>query len=67
MVNDLEGFMKILLLLVLTTYYPAPNGQYLNMNVSGTLTAATVSVTGDLTVVGQSTLGGNTSIGGNLE
>lgn len=53
--------------LVLTTYYPAPNGQYLNMNVSGTLTAATVSVTGDLTVVGQSTLGGNTSIGGNLD
>ena len=83
MVKDLGGFMKILLLLVLslfwgvtgsladelvlTTYYPAPNGQYLNMNVSGTLTAATVSVTGDLTVVGQSTLGGNTSIGGNLD
>ena len=36
--------------LVLTTYYPAPNGQYFNMNVSNLLTANNVDVTGTLTV-----------------
>jgi hypothetical protein len=54
--------------MVLTTYYPAPNGQYLDMNVSGTLTANILNVTGILTVqnliVNQtSTLTGNVGIG----
>lgn len=57
--------------LVLTTYYPAPNGQYFNMNVSNLLTAEDVLVNDTLTVttlvvVGDLSVGRDLSVTRNL-
>ena len=35
--------------MVLTTYYPAPNGQYVDMGVAGTLTGNNITMTGGIT------------------
>ena len=51
--------------LVLTTYYPAPNGQYFNMNVSNLLTAEDVIVNDTLTV-GTLIVTGDLSVGRDL-
>ena len=46
--------------LILTTYYPAPNGRYLNMSVTGTFTVQTITLLGNLTTPG--TIQGETLI-----
>jgi hypothetical protein len=53
----------------LITFYPAPNGQYFNMNVTGTLSTKSLTVTGTLTAVtlnvtGNMTIGGASSVAG---
>jgi hypothetical protein len=44
----------------LTTYYPAPNGDYQDLTVAGTLTAKILHVTEDLEVDGNITMHGDT-------
>ncbi len=34
--------------LLLTTYYPPPNGEYLNLNILGTLTGNDIAITGNI-------------------